>query len=169
MSKGFEDVLAANEQYAAQFAAGGLPAPAARGLAVVTCMDSRIDPLRVLGLGLGDAKVLRNPGGRVTPDVLTALVVGTHLLGVQRVVVMEHTDCGMTKLTDEQAHEVIRERSGIDTRSLELGTIGDQRARLAQDVQRVRSSPYLPQGLPVLGCLYDVTSGRVEVVVPSEG
>jgi carbonic anhydrase len=168
MSKGFEDVLAANEQYAQRFTGADLTAPAARGLAVVTCMDSRIDPLQVLGLGLGDAKVLRNPGGRVTPDVLTALVVATHLLGVERVLVMEHTDCGMTKVTDEQAHEVIRERSGIDARSLELGTIGDQRARLAQDVQRVRSSPYLPTGLPVLGCLYDVRTGRVEVVVPPE-
>ena len=168
MSKGFEDVLAANEQYAAQFTGGELAAPAAKGLGVVTCMDSRIDPLKVLGLSLGDAKVLRNPGGRVTQDVLTALVVATHLLGVRRVVVVEHTDCGMTKLTDEQAHDVIRERSGIDTRSLELRTIGDQRATLTQDVQRVRSSPYLPKGLPVLGCLYDVRSGRLEVVVPPE-
>lgn len=167
MSKGFEDVLAANEQYAAGFTSGDLPAPAARGLAVVTCMDSRIDPLRVLGLSIGDAKVLRNPGGQVTDDVLTALVVGSQLLGVERVLVLEHTDCGMTKVDDAGAHEVIRERSGLDTRSLQFRTIADQRARLAQDVQRIRSSPYL-QGIPTIGCLYDVRTGRVETVVPLE-
>ena len=165
MSKGFEDVLSANEQYTARFAAGELAAPPARGLAVVTCMDSRIEPLQMLGLSKGDAKILRNAGGRVTEDVLRTLVLATHLLGVERVMVVEHTDCGMTKVSDDEAHEVIRERSGLDTRSLEFRTIPDQRACIALDVQRIRSFPYLP-GMPVIGCLYDVHSGRVETVVP---
>ena len=166
MSKGFEDLLAANEGYAARFTSGDLPGRAARGLAVVTCMDSRIEPLQMLGLSKGDAKILRNAGGRVTDDVLRTLVLASHLLGVERVMVVEHTDCGMTKVSDEQAHEVIRERSGLDTRSLEFRTIPDQRACLNLDVQRIRSFPYLPKDLAVIGCLYDVFTGRVEVVVP---
>ena len=163
----FDKELAANAEYGSRFVDPDLPGRAAAGLAVVTCMDSRIDPLGMLGLSKGDAKILRNAGGRVTEDVLRTLVLATHLLGVERVMVVEHTDCGMTKVSDDQAHEVIRERSGLDTRSLEFRTIPDQRACLALDVQRIRSFPYLP-GMPVLGCLYDVHSGRLEVVVPLE-
>ena len=161
----FDDVLAANEEYARSFDGADLPGPAAKGLAVVTCMDSRIDPLAMLGLSIGDAKVLRNPGGQVTDEVLRALVLAAHLLNVSRVIVAQHTDCRMAKVTDEQAHEAIRERGGVDTRSLDWGTIRDQRAALAQDVQRIRSSPYLPDDLAVAGCLLDVKTGRLEVVV----
>jgi carbonic anhydrase len=168
MSSRFEDVLAANEGYAARFTSGDLAGRAARGLAVVTCMDSRIEPLQMLGLSKGDAKILRNAGGRVTDDVLRTLVLATHLLGVDRVMVVEHSDCRMAKVTDEQAHQAIQEQSGIDTRSLEFRTIPDQKACLTQDVQKVRSFPYLPRGLAVVGCLYDVASGRLEVVVPLE-
>jgi carbonic anhydrase len=168
MTTGFQDLLAANDAYAAGFTSGDLPGPAARGVAIVTCMDSRIEPLQVLGLSLGDAKVLRNPGGRVTDDVLRSLVLATHLLGVERVMVLEHTDCRMAKVTDEQAHAAIADASGIDTRSLDFGTIPDQRTTLQQDVQKIRSFPYLPQGLAVVGCLYDVHTGKVEIVVPLE-
>ena len=168
MTTSFDDLLSANEAYAAGFASADLPGPAARGVAIVTCMDSRIEPLQVFGLGLGDAKVLRNPGGQVTDEVLRSLVLATHLLNCERVVVMQHTDCRMAKVTDEQAHEAIREKSGVDTRSLDFGTIPDQATTLAQDVQKVRSSPYLPDGVAVVGCLYDVKSGKVEVVVPAE-
>ena len=162
MSNGFDDLLTANEEYAARFDSGGLAAPPARGLAIVTCMDSRIEPLQVLGLSKGDAKVIRNAGGRVTDDALRSLVVATHLLGARRVLVLEHTDCGMTKLGEQEA----RERVGAP--DLQLGMIADQQASLEEDVQKVRTSPYLPEGLAVIGCMYDVRSGRVEVVVPDE-
>lgn len=168
MTKAFDDLLAANEGYAARFTSGGLAGRAARGLAVVTCMDSRIEPLQMLGLSKGDAKILRNAGGRATDDVLRTLVLATHLLGVDRVMVVEHTDCRMAKVTDEQAHQAILEESGLDTRSLEFHTIPDQATTLQRDVQRIRSFPYLPKDLAVVGCVYDVHSGRVEVVVPLE-
>jgi carbonic anhydrase len=167
--KGFDDLLAANEGYAACFDSGGLPGRAGRSLAVVTCMDSRIEPLQMLGLSKGDAKILRNAGGRVTEDVLRTLVLATHLLGVERVMVVEHTDCRMAKVTEEQAHEAILEQSGLDTRSLEFRTIPDQQTCLEQDVQKIRSYPYLPRDLAVVGCLYDVGTGRVEVAVPLPG
>ncbi len=166
VSNGFDDLLAANARYAERFHDSDLAGPAARGLAVVTCMDSRIDPLQMLGLSTGDAKVLRNAGGRVTDDVLRALVLAAHLLAVTRVMVIAHTDCRMTKVNEAQAHEAIRAASGVDTRSLEFGTIGDQDETLRCDVQRIRSSPYLPAGLPVVGCVYDVSTGAMRVEVP---
>jgi carbonic anhydrase len=169
MSTGFEDLLAANEDYAARFTSGDLAGTAARGLAVVTCMDSRIEPLQMLGLSQGDAKILRNAGGRVTDDVLRTLVLATHLLGVDRVMVVEHTDCRMSKVDDEQVHRTIADQAGVDTRSLEFHTIPDQQAALERDVRRIRSFPYLPTALAVVGCLYDVHTGRVQVVVPLEG
>ncbi len=162
----FDDVLAANADFAASFTDPGLAGKAARGLAVVTCMDSRISPLAMLGLQDGDAKILRNAGARVTGDVLRTLVLATHLLGVERVMVVAHTDCRMSSVTDEQVHEAISDSAGLDTRSLRFETIADQRATLASDVQRIRSSPYLPKGVAVIGAVYDVHTGTLEVAVP---
>jgi carbonic anhydrase len=161
----FDDVLTANAAYAEQFRDSGRPGKAARGLAVVTCMDSRISPLEMLGLEPGDAKILRNAGARVTDDVLRTLVLAVHLLDVTRVMVVAHTDCRMTKVTDEEVHEEMLSR-GLDTRSLDFRTISDQRATLAEDVQRIRSSPYLPKDLAVIGAVYDVKTGLIEVAVP---
>ena len=163
--KGFDDLLAANEGFSARFTDARLEGTAARGLAVVTCMDSRIEPLQMLGLSNGDAKILRNAGARVTDDVLRTLVLAVHLLGVDRVMVVAHTDCRMAKVNDEAVHAAIAERAGLDTRSLDFRTIDDQRETLLDDVQKVRSSPYLPADLAVVGCIYDVNTGQLEVVV----
>lgn len=164
--KGFDDLLAANAGFAARFHGEQLEGRAARGLAVVTCMDSRIEPLKMLGLSNGDAKILRNAGARVTDDVLRTLVLAVHLLGVDRVMVVAHTDCRMAKVSDDEVHAAIAEQAGLDTRSLNFRTIDDQAESLRSDVQKVRSSPYLPRDLAVVGCLYDVNTGMVEVVVP---
>lgn len=161
----FDDVLAANSRYAETFVDKGLPGQAGKGLAVVTCMDSRIDPLMMLGLEKGDAKIMRNAGGRVTEDVLRTLVLGTHLLGVERVLIVEHTDCKMATDTAEAVHRSIFAASGVDTRSLDFALMDDQLKSLAEDVQKVRSSPYLPKGLEVGGFLYDVRSGRLRQAV----
>ena len=162
----FQDVFAANQQYAASFVDEGLPGRAACGLAVVTCMDSRIQPLQMLGLSRGDAKILRNAGARVTDDVLRTLVLAVALLGVERVLVVPHTDCGMTRRNDQEVQEAVLACTGVDARSIDFSTISDQRDTLARDVQRVRSWPFLPAGLPVAGAIYDVRSGRLELVVP---
>jgi carbonic anhydrase len=165
MNEHFADVLQANEQFAARYSSMRLEGRAARGLAIVTCMDSRIEPLAILGLAKGDAKILRNAGARVTDDVLRTLVLAVHLLAVERVMIVAHTDCRMTKVTDDEVHEAIWASAGLDTRSLEFGVISDQRSVLARDVQRVRSSPYLPDDLPVLGAVYDLETGRLDVLV----
>jgi carbonic anhydrase len=164
MTADFRDILAANADYAAHFSRGDLEPLAARGLAILTCMDSRIDPLSALGLAAGDAKILRNAGARVTEDVLRTLVLATHLLGVHRVLVMPHTLCRMADGTEDQIHSVILERSGVDTRSLEFRTEPDQRAALAQDLVRIRAFPLLPAGLLVGGAVYDVRTGRLDPV-----
>lgn len=163
LTDGFADVLEGNARYAQAFAAGDLPGRAGRGLGVVTCMDARIDPLAVLGLQPGDAKVLRTAGGRVTDDVVSDLVVAAHFLGVERVLVMEHRDCGMAKNTEEGLRSGLAER-GVDVGDTVFGTIADQEAKLRADVERLRSDPRLPAGLPVLGAFYDPATGRVEPV-----
>lgn len=151
----FADVLAANERHAAGHDLGALPARAARGLGVLTCMDSRIDPLALLGLAPGDAKILRNAGARVTDDVLRTLVLASYLLGVDRVMVVAHTSCRMAGGTEDDVHEAIGAAGGPDTRSMSFLTAPDQEAALRADVQRIRSWPYLP-GITVGGFLYDL-------------
>lgn len=164
MSDAFDDLLAANEKYAATFSHSGLSGQAGRGLAVVTCMDSRVDPLGLLGLQAGDAKILRNAGARVTDDVLRTLVLAVYLLGVHRVLVMPHTDCRMSKSTDADVHKVIADEHGVDTRSLVFKTVPDQAEALRQDLVRIKASPYLPDGLAVGGAVYDVLTGRLQPV-----
>jgi carbonic anhydrase len=156
----FADVLAANEAYAHGFRLAGLPPLAARGLAVLTCIDSRIEPLAMLGLGPGDAKILRNAGARVTDDVLRTLVLASYLLGVDRVMVIAHTECRMASGEEEEVHAAVEEAGGPDTRSLAFLVASDQEATVRADVQRILSWPYLTR-LRVGGFLYDVDSGRV--------
>ncbi len=161
----FEVELAANAAYANRFALGDLAPVAARGLAVVTCMDSRIEPLQMLGLRPGDAKILRNAGARVTDDVLRTLVVAVHLLGVRRVLIVPHLGCRMSAPDEREVHAAVFEASGVDTRSLELRPARDVVTALRQDVQRVRSWPYLPDDLAIGGAVYDVDTGRLDRVV----
>ncbi|MEO3811789.1 carbonic anhydrase [Sphaerisporangium sp. B11E5] len=161
MTGAFDDLLAANEKYAQSFSNSSLTGRAARTLAVVTCMDSRIDPLGLLGLTAGDAKILRNAGARVTDDVLRTLVLAVYLLNVDRVLVMPHTDCRMAKSTDEDVHRLISDEYGMDTRSLEFHTVPDQDAALRRDLVRIRTYPYLPERLAVGGAIYDVHTGKL--------
>jgi carbonic anhydrase len=156
----FADVLTANDAYADGFGLAGLRAEAARGLAVLTCMDSRIEPLAMLGLEPGDAKILRNAGARVTDDVLRTLVLATYLLGVERAMVIAHTRCRMASATEAEVHEAVDAAGGPDTRSLSFLMTRDQMTTVREDVQRIRSWPYLGR-LHVGGFLYDVDSGRI--------
>jgi len=130
-----------------------------KGLAVLTCMDSRIEPLAMLGLRPGDAKILRNAGARVTDDVLRALVIASYLLGVRRVMVITHTDCRMTG-TEDEVHAAVLDEGGPDTRSLAFLMAEDLEAAVRDDVQRLRSWPYLRQ-LEVGGFVYSVETGRL--------
>jgi carbonic anhydrase len=159
----FSDVLQANEAHAAQFKLAALEGNAARGLAVLTCMDSRIDPLGMLGLKPGDAKILRNAGGRVTDDVLRTLVLAVYLLSVERIMVVQHTRCKMASGDEDDVRAAISEAGGPDTRSLSFLTTQDQEGAIRADVQRVQSWPYL-QGVKVGGFIYDLGDGRIRRV-----
>jgi carbonic anhydrase len=163
-SHAFADILSANREFSGKFVDNDLPGTARRGLAIITCMDSRINPLAIVGMEAGDAKILRNAGARVTDDVLRTLVLATYLLGVQRVLVMPHTDCRMTQDDDSIIHQTIAQLHGIDTRSLEFRTVSDQQAALASDIARIREFPYLPGELIVGGAIYNVRTGVLEPV-----
>ncbi len=158
----FDDLLAANAEFAEGFTLGGFDGIAHAGVAIVTCMDSRIDPLRMLGLQQGDAKIFRNPGGRVTPQALEALVLGVHLLGVRRVLVIPHTRCAMASATEAELRERVGASAGTDASWQSFGVVADQEQALAEDVAKVRTHPLVPATVAVGGFLYDVDSGRLQ-------
>jgi carbonic anhydrase len=160
----FDDVVLGNQEFRRSFSGSALSGTARKGLAIITCMDSRISPLALVGMQPGDAKILRNAGARVTDDVLRTLVLATYLLGVNRILVMPHTDCRMANESESQLHETIEKQFGVDTRSVEFRTVENQREALAYDVTRVRSYPLLQSGVVVGGAIYDVATGKLEPI-----
>jgi carbonic anhydrase len=160
----FSDIISANSQFIENFKNSELTGTARRGLAIVTCMDSRISPLAAVGMQAGDAKILRNAGARVTDDVLRTLVLASYLLGVNRVLVMPHTDCRMASADEASIHTTIRDQFGVDTSSLEFRTVSNQREALAEDVARIRAYPLLQKGVSVAGAIYNVSTGQLEPV-----
>jgi carbonic anhydrase len=158
----FDDLLAANRKFAETFGLSGFDGVAHAGVAVVTCMDSRIDPLGMLGLQPGDAKIFRNPGGRVTEQALEALVLGVHLLNVDRILVVPHTRCAMAGSTLEELRSRVGASAGQDASWQSFGVVADQEAALADDVRKVRTHPLIPASVEVGGFLYDVDTGLLE-------
>ena len=158
----FDELFAANDEFIKNFKSQDLTGKAKKRLAIITCMDSRIDPLRIVGMSAGDAKILRNAGARVTEDVLRTLILATTLLNVSRVLVMPHTDCRMASGTEEQIHATILERSGIDTRSVEIRTVSDQLSALKSDLVRIKQFPLLPKDIEVVGGIYNVKTGELK-------
>jgi len=161
----FDDLFASNTEFVKNFKSQELTGHAKKGLAIVTCMDSRIDPLRIVGMSAGDVKILRNAGARVTDDMLRTLLLATYLLEVKRVLVMPHTDCRMASGTEEQIHQALFDASGFDTRSIEIRTVTDQVAALKEDVASIQNYPLLPKDLEVVGAIFDVKSGELRKVV----
>jgi carbonic anhydrase len=125
-------------------------------------MDSRIDPLRMLGLRAGDAKIFRNPGGRVTEAALEALVLGAHILGVTRILVVPHTRCAMAANTEAELRDRVSRSSGQDASWQTFHVIDDQIKALDEDVQKLRSHPLIPDAVAIGGFLYDVDTGLLE-------
>jgi carbonic anhydrase len=160
----FKDALAANDEYIKSFKYSELTGTAQQGLAIVTCMDSRINPLSVVGMKSGDAKILRNAGARVTDDVLRTLVLATYLLGVERILIMPHTNCRMAQVDDVEIHREINTQYGVDTSEIEFKTVPDQRKALIEDVQKIRSYPLINKDVVVGGAIYDVATGKITPV-----
>ncbi len=161
----FSDLLAANRTFADTFALSGFDGVAHAGVAVVTCMDSRIDPLGIIGLSPGDAKIFRNPGGRVTEAALEALVLGVHLLNVKRILVVPHTRCAMASSSLDELRARVGESAGQDASWQTFGVVEDQVAALNDDVRKVRAHPLIPDSIEVGGFLYDVDTGLLDQLV----
>lgn len=161
----FDDLLEANRRYRDHFHDSGVAGKAARGLAVVTCIDSRIDPLAMLGLRPGDAKIIRNAGARVTDDALRSLVLAANLLDVVRVCVVQHTECAMVGPTEDELRATIGAARGVDASDWDFLTSSDQVATLHADIARIEACPLLPPELEVAGFIFDVHSGEL-VAVP---
>ena len=160
----FDDLLAANARYATS-APRGFDGIAHAGVAVVTCMDSRLQPLEMLGLFLGEAKILRTPGGHVTPDALAGCVLGVHLLQVDRILVVAHTRCAMASGSDDDLVVRVRRERDVDLAPyLPLGADPDQLGRIESDVALLRQHPAIAGRVTVGGFLYDVDEGTLATV-----
>ena len=162
MNAEFEDLIQANREFAEHFALSGFDGVARAGVAIVTCMDSRIDPLGMVGLRPGDAKIFRNPGGRVTDAALEALVLAVHLLNVNRVLVVPHTRCAVASHSEQQLRDRVAESAGADATWQRFHVVEDQTAALHEDVRRVTSHPLVPDTVAVGGFLYDVDTGLLD-------
>lgn len=158
----FDDLLAANREFAEHFDLSGFDGVAHAGIALVTCMDSRIAPLAMLGLEPGDAKIFRNPGGRVTEQALEALVLGVHMLGVRRILVVPHTRCAMSSSTLDELRAAISASAGQDASWQHFGVVEDQAGTLRDDVRKIRSHPLIPETVAVGGFMYDVDTGLLD-------
>src|SRR5450755_77714 len=183
-----QEILSANEKYAADFGdKGKLALPPARGFAILTCMDARLDPAKYAGLAEGDAHVIRNAGGRASDDAIRSLVISYKLLGTREFFVIHHTDCGMEFFTNEVMRGLLA--SSLETAELtsngfrdvghgpgstageyiEWLTIRDQQQAVMDDVERIRAHPLVPKSIPVYGFIYDVRSGKlIEVAGATE-
>ncbi len=186
MSKILEEVLSANEEYANDFGdKKNLALPPSRRFAVLTCMDARLDPAKILGLNEGDAHVIRNAGGRASDDAIRSLVISYKLLGTQEFFVIHHTDCGMeffnndvisdlleksleTAVLDENGfHDVGTSPGSSEGKFINWLTIKDRLESIKEDVRRIKGSHLIPNNIPVYGYLYDVKSGKL-IEVSSE-
>lgn len=158
----FDDLLANNREFAAHFDLHGFDGIAHAGVLILTCMDSRIVPLEMVGLTFGDAKIIRTPGGRVTTSALAGCVAGVHLLQVNRIMVVPHSRCAMAAADDDGIIEKIRNASGADASWVTFGASPDQRRMLERDVEKLRRHPLIADRAAVGGFFYDVDTGLLE-------
>lgn len=157
-----DQVVASNEAYAQNFTLGHLPMPPARKLAVVACMDARLTVEQILGLKTGDAHIIRNAGGIVTEDAVRSLIISHHLLGTQEFVIINHTDCGMLTFKDEELRAKLQQTTGTATVApVHFHAFSDLEENVRQQIQRVRSHPWVPKEIPVRGFIYDVKTGKL--------
>ncbi len=160
-----EALLRNNEVYAASFAYGHLPAAPSRRLAIVTCMDARIDVHRILGLREGEAHVIRNAGGVVTEDVIRSLTISQRLLGTREIMLIHHTDCGMLTFRDDELKDRIQAEIGIRP-PFAFEAFSDLEEDVRQSIRRLQASPFLPYKDAIRGFVYDVRTGRLHEVQP---
>src|SRR4029077_15631155 len=161
----YEENLAANQQYAEKFTLGYLPMPPARKLGIVACMDARLTVEQFLGLKTGDAHIIRNAGGIVTEDALRSLIISPHLLGTQEFMIINHTDCGMLTFKDQElAGKLEAGTNASPVAPSRFYSFTDVENNVRQQIQRVKTHPWIPKQIPVRGFVYDVKSGSLREV-----
>ena len=158
-----DELLRKNDAYARSFDQGSLPLPPARHLAVLACMDARLDVHKILGLNEGDAHVIRNAGGVATDDAIRSLVISQRLLGTKEIILIHHTDCGMLTFTDDEVKRQIESDTGIRP-AFALEAFPDLEEDVRQSIARIQASPFIPNMSSVRGFVYDVRSGKLEEV-----
>ncbi len=158
-----DDLLENNAAYAASFDQGDAPLPPGLGLAVVACMDARLDTHALLGMGVGDAHVIRNAGGVVTDDAIRSLTISQRLLGTTSVMLIHHTDCGMLTFRDDDVKDAIESDTGIRP-SFALEAFGDLEGDVRQSIARIKASPFIPNTDDVRGFVYDCATGGLNEV-----
>jgi carbonic anhydrase len=157
------DLLRNNERYAEVFNAGDLPLPPAKKLAVVACMDARLDIHKILGLQEGDAHVIRNAGGAVTDDAIRSLTISQRLLGTEEIVLIHHTDCGMLTFADDDVKGQIQQDTGLRP-PFSLEAFDDLEEDVRQSIARIKRSPFVPMKDSIRGFIYEVETGRLREV-----
>jgi carbonic anhydrase len=158
-----DDLLANNETYAQSFAQAGLPAPPARKVAVIACMDARLNVYGILGLNEGDAHVIRNAGGVVTDDEIRSLAISQRLLGTEEIILIHHTDCGMLTFTDDEFRKSIQRETGIKP-GWAAESFTDVETDVRQSMARIQASPFIPRKDSVRGFVYETETGRLREV-----
>jgi carbonic anhydrase len=156
-----EEFLKANENYAASFQKGDLPMPPARKVAILTCMDARIDPARVLGLEEGDAHVVRNAGGRASDDAIRSLIISEQLLGTGTVLVIHHTDCGMLTFSNEDLRDKLQDEFHTSADEIDFLPFKDLEQSVRDDITTLKNSSFIPDTISISGFIYDVHSGKL--------
>lgn len=159
-----DELLGNNAAYAEGFDKGDLSAPPARKVAIVACMDARLDVYRMLGLSEGDAHVIRNAGGVVTDDVIRSLAISQRKLGTEEIVLVHHTDCGMQTFRDDELKDEIEQETGLRP-PFAFEAFGDLAGDVRQSIRRIQASPFIPRKDAIRGFVYDVKSGRLQEVV----
>jgi carbonic anhydrase len=158
-----DELLQNNAAYAENFDKGELPLPPARGVAVVACMDARLNVYGMLGLQEGDAHVIRNAGGVITDDEIRSLAISQRLLGTREIILIHHTDCGMLTFSDDELKQQIQEDVGVKPH-FSMESFSDLEEDVRQSIARIRNSPFIPNKDSVRGFVYEVETGRLREV-----
>ncbi len=161
----FDELMEHNVGYAKTFSLSHLQTPPVRKLVILTCMDSRMDLEQLLGLQVGDAHMIRNGGGLATDDAIRSLILSTHLLGTRSIAIIQHTECGLLSVTDEQMRHRLTAQTGKDASHLQFHAFTDLDKNVTEQVLRVRQHPFLPKDIQVRGYVYDVKKGALREVV----
>jgi len=157
-------IIEANQYYSKDFKYGKLPSRPSRKLAILACMDTRLNVEDALGLKTGEAHILRNAGGIATDDAIRSFIISHELLGTEEFIVVNHTDCGLLKFTDEDLSKKLSEKYGADAANLKFHTFDDLEANVKNQVEKIKSNVFLPNDILVHGFIYDVKNGKLKKV-----